>query len=332
VAAVGEAAGAAGQVQSAARAAGRPVVEAAIDRAGPSAFFGTPLLTQLLPLGADTVVIVGGTASDSVRATVVDGYSYGLRMVVVEPSVTDDSDVARAYSLYDVMIRYGTVFSLAEALAGLGSPEHKHDDHAHHHHEHAHGHGHVVHQSADGRGSDAHPDLALPAVLRSQLPANARPVSMSEYPVHGHVLRRAGQGLLDAAGTEMSAGFGDLPHAVAVLTDETLDRDDDPRYREALRMTEGGAILIGVGYQESESITSDALTEAGATGGRDPADSVDPGPCPECGSTSHSIDEVVPVNATQGLHTGVVVFVCDRCGAAWDIPFGPEAASDRGLR
>jgi hypothetical protein len=257
-------------------------------------------------------------------------------MVVVEPSVTDDSDVARAYSLYDVEVRYGAVFDLTETLAGLGSRDHEQHDHDHDHHDHEQ-HGHVVHQSADGRGGDAHPELALPVVLRNQLPANSRPVSMSEYPVHGHVLGRAGQELLDAAGKEMSAGFGDIPHAIAVLTDETLDRDDDSRYREALRLTDGGAVLIGVGYQEfgvgyqeSEPVASDDRIEAGAAGGRDPADFVDPGPCPECGSTSHSVDEVVPVDATQGLHTGIVVFVCDRCGAAWDVPFGPEADSRRG--
>jgi nicotinamidase-related amidase len=44
----------------------------------PSAFFGTPLVANLVDLGIDTVVVGGQATSGCVRATVVDAFSYGF--------------------------------------------------------------------------------------------------------------------------------------------------------------------------------------------------------------------------------------------------------------
>ena len=46
----------------------------------PSAFFGTPLASYLVGLGADTLVVTGCTTSGCVRGTVVDGFAYNFRV------------------------------------------------------------------------------------------------------------------------------------------------------------------------------------------------------------------------------------------------------------
>jgi len=112
---------------------------------------------------------------------------------------------------------------------------------------------------------------------------------MSEYPVHGQVLIRAGHELLDAARREMSAGFAELPHAIVEITAETIDADDDPRYREALRLTEGGAILIGVGYREFEPRAADVAYDRDSADMTERTSSVDAGQCPECISRAFSV-------------------------------------------
>ena len=48
----------------------------------PSAFFGTPLASYLIDLGADTLVVTGCTTSGCVRGTVVDAFAYNFRVLV----------------------------------------------------------------------------------------------------------------------------------------------------------------------------------------------------------------------------------------------------------
>lgn len=99
-------------------------VDVVIAKARPSAFFGTPLISYLHQLGADTLLVVGTTTSGCVRATVVDAFSYNLRVAVVEEGTFDRGEASHAVSLFDMDQKYADVVSLAlakEYLDGLPS-------------------------------------------------------------------------------------------------------------------------------------------------------------------------------------------------------------------
>lgn len=95
--------------------------EVVLKKSAPSAFFGTPLLSQLILLGIDTLVVCGEAVSGCVRATVVDGRSYRFRMIVVEECVYDRHEATRAMNLFDIHQKYGDVISLAETLSWIES-------------------------------------------------------------------------------------------------------------------------------------------------------------------------------------------------------------------
>jgi maleamate amidohydrolase len=82
----------------------------------PSAFFGTPLVSYLNELRIDTTIVVGGTTSGCVRATVVDAFSYNYRVVVVEEGCFDRGRASHAVNLFDIHSKYGDVVSVAEAI------------------------------------------------------------------------------------------------------------------------------------------------------------------------------------------------------------------------
>jgi nicotinamidase-related amidase len=93
--------------------------EVVIEKASPSAFLGTPLLGYLTFLGVDTLITCGETTSGCVRASVVDGFSYRFRMIVVEDCVFDRHDVAQAMNLFDMHRKYADVLPLTEVLKYL---------------------------------------------------------------------------------------------------------------------------------------------------------------------------------------------------------------------
>jgi maleamate amidohydrolase len=84
-----------------------------------SAFFGTPLSTTLRLLDADTLVVAGETTSGCVRASVVDAYSEGLTVAVVEEATFDRSQLTHKVNLFDMHLKYASVVHLHEALAYL---------------------------------------------------------------------------------------------------------------------------------------------------------------------------------------------------------------------
>lgn len=88
-------------------------------KGAPSMFFGTPLTTFLTRAAIDTVVICGATTSGCVRATVVDAFSYGYRVIVPEDCCGDQQEDAHRANLADVGRRYADVVTLDEAIAGL---------------------------------------------------------------------------------------------------------------------------------------------------------------------------------------------------------------------
>jgi maleamate amidohydrolase len=95
--------------------------ELVIDKAGrPSGFFGTPLVSVLVHDGVDTVVIGGVSTSGCVRATAVDAFQYGFRVVVVAEATADRSRTSHAVSLFDLHCRYADVTPAAAAEKILG--------------------------------------------------------------------------------------------------------------------------------------------------------------------------------------------------------------------
>lgn len=100
-------------------------------KGAPSAFFGTPLNTFLVRNDIDTVIVTGATTSGCVRATIVDAFSHGYRVVVPEPCCGDQEEHAHQANLNDVGRRYADVLTLDETLAGLNQI-HSGEDNASH--------------------------------------------------------------------------------------------------------------------------------------------------------------------------------------------------------
>lgn len=92
-----------------------------IGKKKPSAFFGTLLQSYLNELQADTMILAGGTTSGCVRATVVDGFSYHYRMMLVEECVFDRFQASHAVNLYDMHMKYADVVALDETVEYLTS-------------------------------------------------------------------------------------------------------------------------------------------------------------------------------------------------------------------
>jgi nicotinamidase-related amidase len=84
-----------------------------------SIFFGTPLISHLTRFHVDSLLICGTTTSGCVRASVVDAFSYGFRVAVVEECTFDRGEVSHKVNLFDMHQKYANVISLDETLAYL---------------------------------------------------------------------------------------------------------------------------------------------------------------------------------------------------------------------
>jgi len=88
----------------------------------PSMFFQTPLITFLVKQNVDTVIVTGCTTSGCVRATIVDAFSYGFRVLVPEECCGDAEPGPHRDTLRDVGRRYADVLPVSDVeayLAGL---------------------------------------------------------------------------------------------------------------------------------------------------------------------------------------------------------------------
>lgn len=100
----------------------RPVEGELVVRKGrASAFFGTALIAWLVQRGVRSLVVVGESTSGCVRASVVDAYSYGFEVVVVEEGVFDRSPLSHKASLFDMHLKYATVWHVDDVVQLLGS-------------------------------------------------------------------------------------------------------------------------------------------------------------------------------------------------------------------
>ena len=78
----------------------------------PSAFFGTALMSMLNEVHADTVLVCGTTTSGCVRASVIDAFSYNMKVSVVEECVFDRGQASHKINLFDMAMKYADVISV----------------------------------------------------------------------------------------------------------------------------------------------------------------------------------------------------------------------------
>jgi len=81
----------------------------------PSMFFQTPLIAWLVKQNIDTVFVTGCTTSGCVRATIVDAFSFGFRVQVVEDCCGDAEEGPHDDTMRDVGRRYADIVDRATA-------------------------------------------------------------------------------------------------------------------------------------------------------------------------------------------------------------------------
>ncbi len=84
-----------------------------------SAFYGTALLAYLNQLGVNTVIVCGESTSGCVRASVVDAYSHGFHVVVVEECCFDRYLLTHKINLFDLHHKYADVMHVEDAVSRL---------------------------------------------------------------------------------------------------------------------------------------------------------------------------------------------------------------------
>jgi len=90
-----------------------------INKSRASAFYGTPLAAYLNMMGIDSLIVCGESTSGCVRASVVEAYSYGYHVTLVEECCYDRSPLSHKVNLFDLHHKYADVMHIDEALEHL---------------------------------------------------------------------------------------------------------------------------------------------------------------------------------------------------------------------
>jgi nicotinamidase-related amidase len=90
-----------------------------IEKRKPSAFFGTPLVSYLTNMRADSIILTGTTTSGCVRASAVDALSYDFRVTIPEEAVFDRGELSHKVALFDLHMKYVDVTTLNDVLGYL---------------------------------------------------------------------------------------------------------------------------------------------------------------------------------------------------------------------
>jgi len=85
-----------------------------VEKAKASCFFGTPLTSYLHQKRVDTLVVVGVSTSGCVRASVIDAFSHGFKVFLIEEGCFDRSSFAHAANLFDMDAKYANVITFEE--------------------------------------------------------------------------------------------------------------------------------------------------------------------------------------------------------------------------
>jgi nicotinamidase-related amidase len=84
-----------------------------------SAFQGTPIFSHLALLGVQSLIVCGESTSGCVRASVVDAYSNGFHVSIVEECTYDRAELTHKVNLFDLHHKYADVMHIEEVLAHL---------------------------------------------------------------------------------------------------------------------------------------------------------------------------------------------------------------------
>lgn len=90
-----------------------------LTKTAPSLFFGTPAGAILTKNRVDTVIVTGCITSGCVRASIIDAFSLGFRVLVPRDCVGDQDVAAHEQNLADVGRRYCDVIDADQAIAGI---------------------------------------------------------------------------------------------------------------------------------------------------------------------------------------------------------------------
>ncbi len=86
-----------------------------------SAFAGTPTSAALNERDVNSLIVCGESTSGCVRASVVDAYSAGYHVTVVEECVFDRSELSHKINLFDMHHKYADVMVLEEAIEEISA-------------------------------------------------------------------------------------------------------------------------------------------------------------------------------------------------------------------
>ncbi len=78
-------------------------------KSAPSIFFATPAAAILTKERVDTVIVTGCITSGCIRASIIDAFSLGFRVMVPRDCVGDHDEIAHVQNLKDVERRYADV-------------------------------------------------------------------------------------------------------------------------------------------------------------------------------------------------------------------------------
>lgn len=84
-----------------------------------SVFQGTPLLSHLNLIGVQSLIVCGESTSGCVRASVVDAYSNGFHVSLVEECTYDRSELCHKVNLFDMHHKYVDVMHVDEVVTHL---------------------------------------------------------------------------------------------------------------------------------------------------------------------------------------------------------------------
>jgi nicotinamidase-related amidase len=84
-----------------------------------STFQGTPIASHLALLGVQSLIVCGESTSGCVRASVVDAYSSGFHVSIVEECTYDRAELTHKVNLFDLHHKYADVMHIDEVVAHL---------------------------------------------------------------------------------------------------------------------------------------------------------------------------------------------------------------------
>ena len=93
--------------------------EPLVTRPCESAFFSSDLERTLRRQGARSLILCGGPSSAALRASAVEGKSFGYKVAIAEDAVGDVSPFLHKVALFEIAHKYADVMSLEELIDQL---------------------------------------------------------------------------------------------------------------------------------------------------------------------------------------------------------------------